>query len=155
MLQAMGVLMGIDMNFMGGKGDTAGQPAPGGSEEAEEDVPMPDARPPSSKPAETTNAPEPEPEPEPEDEDAIATKKAKADADAEKKLGTDNYKKRNFDAAIQHYGKAWELHQDITYLTNKSAAEFEKGDYEATIATCKTAIQEGREVLADFKLIAK
>ena len=159
MLQVMGVLMGIDMSFMGGKGGDGEIPGAGGSKEAEEDVPMPDVRPASAKPAETARAApppsEPEPEPEPEDEDAIAAKKAVEGAEAEKKLGTENYKKRSFDAAIQHYDKAWELHKDITYLTNKSAAQFEKGDYEAAIETCKTAIQEGREVLADFKIIAK
>ena len=57
--------------------------------------------------------------------------------------------------AIDHYDKAWNLHKDITYLTNKSAAQFEKGDFQGAIETCKTAIEEGREVLADFKIIAK
>ena len=157
MLQVMGVLMGIDMNFMSGKGEGADMPDLGGVKEAEEDVPMPDARPASNKPAEPKRAPEPKPEPElePNDEEAMAAKKAKENAEAEKKLGTENYKKRNFDAAIEHYDKAWELHKDITYLTNKSAAQFENGDYEAAIETCKKAVEEGREVLADFKIIAK
>ena len=151
-LQVMGVLMGIDMSFGG-----AGDDLPGASStarEVEEDLPMPDA-PPSAKAPETKKEPEPEPEPEPEDEEAIAQKKAKEEADAEKKLGTEDYKKRQFDAAIEHYSKAWELHKDVTYLTNKSAAEFEKGDYEAAIATCREAISEGREVRTDFKIIAK
>ena len=113
---------------------------------------VPDEPPRHAQPA---KAPEPEPEPEPEDEDAIAKKKAKEDADKEKALGTENYKKRQFDAAIEHYTKAWEIHKDITYLTNMSAAQFEKGDYQGAIETCEKAIQEGREVLADFKSIAK
>lgn len=156
MLQVMGVLMGIDMNMMGGKGGED-MPDLSGAKDEEEDVPMPDASPASAKPSQTKSAPppEPEPEPEPEDEDAIAAKKAKEEAEAEKKLGTENYKKRNFNDAIEHYEKAWSLHKDITYLTNKSAAQFEKGEYEAAIESCKTAIQEGREVLADFKVIAK
>ncbi|KAL9617333.1 MAG: hypothetical protein Q9160_007863 [Pyrenula sp. 1 TL-2023] len=148
MLQVLSVLMGIDMSF--------GQPPEGATsasteakEEEEEDVPMPDARPPSQ-----ANK-DPEPEPEPEDDEAIAKKKAKDEADAQKKLGTESYKKRQFDAAIEHYSKAWEMHKDITYLTNRSAAEFEKGDYNAAIKTCEEAISEGRLVLADFKLIAK
>lgn len=152
-LQVMSVLLGIDMSMGGAPGD--GGPEFGGSKEAEEDVAMPDARPSSAKPAEPAKAPEPEPEPEPEDEEAIAAKNAKEEAESEKKLGTEMYKKRQFDAAIEHYNKAWELHKDITYLTNKSAAQFEKGDYENAIATCKQAIEEGREVLADFKVIAK
>ena len=149
-LQVMSVLLGIDMSF-GNPGDVGGETAhPGGPKEHEEDTPMPDARPASAKPTK-----EPEPEPEPEDEEAIAQKKAKEEAEAEKKLGTENYKKRQFDAAIEHYSKAWDLHKDITYLTNKSAAEFEKGDYESAIATCQMAIEEGREVRTDFKIIAK
>ena len=151
-LQVMGVLMGIDMSFGGGGDDVPN--ASGTAKEVEEDLPMPDA-PPSYKASEPKKEAEPEPEPEPEDEDAIAQKKAKEDADAEKKLGTENYKKRQFDAAIEHYSKAWELHKDVTYLTNKSAAEFEKGDYEAAIKTCQEAISEGREVRTDFKIIAK
>jgi len=152
-LQVMSVLLGIDMSFGGpGEGATARST---GSKEQEEDVPMPDARPSSAKPAEPAKAPEPEPGPEPEDEETLAQRKAKEEADNEKKLGTENYKKREFDAAIEHYGKAWDIHKDITYLTNMSAAQFEKGDYEAAIESCKKAIEEGREVRTDFKIIAK
>ena len=151
MLQVMSVLLGIDMQMP----ENFGQDAAGssGATEAEEDVPMPDARP----KAEPKKAPEPEPElePEPEDEEAAAAKKAKEDADKEKALGTQAYKKRQFDEAIEHYNKAWEMHKDITYLTNLGAAHFEKGDYEACIEDCKEAVEHGREVLADFKLIAK
>ena len=154
-LQVMSVLLGIDMSF-GAPGEGTGEGATfGGSREPEEDTPMPDARPSSAATGQSTKAPEPVPEPEPEDEEAAAKQKAKEEAEAEKKLGTENYKKRQFDAAIEHYSKAWELHKDITYLTNMSAAQFEKGDYKAAIETCEKAIEEGREVLADFKIIAK
>ncbi|KAI9821110.1 MAG: Hsp90 cochaperone [Pycnora praestabilis] len=157
-LQVMSVLLGIDMQFgQSGEGASAGagEDAPYGSKEEQEDISMPDARPSSAKPAETAKAPTPEPEQEPEDEEAAAKKKAQKEAEAEKKLGTENYKKRQFDAAIEHYSKAWELHKDITYLTNLSAAKFEKGDFEGAIEACEKAIEEGREVLADFKIIAK
>lgn len=147
-LQVMSVLLGIDMSF--------GQPPEGAQDaskptEAEEDVPMPDARPAQ----EPKKAPEPEPEPEQEDEDAKAKKELKAKADEEKALGTQAYKKREFDQAIEHYTKAWETYQDITYLTNLGAAKFEKGDYDGAIEACQKAVEHGREVLADFKLIAK
>jgi stress-induced-phosphoprotein 1 len=145
-LQVMSVLLGIDMSF-GAPGEDIPMGNTGQAKEAEEDVPMPDAK--SSK------APEPAPEPEPVDEETLAKQKAKEEADAEKKLGNEEYKKRQFDAAIEHYSKAWELHKDISYLTNRSAAEFEKGDYKAAIETCEKAIDEGRQVLADFKIIAK
>lgn len=150
MLQVMSVLLGIDMQF-GGAEDAA---KAAGGEEKEEDVPMPDARP-ASRPPPSKKEPEPEPEPEPEDEEAMAKKKAKEEADREKAKGTEAYKKRQFDEAIAHYTKAWEIHQDITYLTNLGAAQFEKGDYDACIEACKKAVEHGREVLADFKLIAK
>ena len=149
MLQVMSVLLGIDLSM----GDpSAGGPSARGHEQ-EDDVPMPDARPSSRPPP--PKAKEPSPEPEPEDEETIAAKKAKEEAEAEKKLGTENYKKRQFDAAIEHYSKAWDLHKDITYLTNLSAAKFEKGDYQGAIEACEKAIEEGRQVLADFKIIAK
>ena len=152
-LQVMSVLLGIDMSFGGAGGDANGEGSPfGAPREGEEDIPMPDARPSFTQ---STKVPEPEPEPEPEDEEEAAKKKAKEEAEAEKKLGTENYKKRQFDEAIEHYGKAWDLHKDITYLTNMSAAQFEKGDYKAAIETCEKAIEEGREVLTDFKIIAK
>lgn len=147
MIQVLGVLMGVDMDMMGGMPPGA-EEAGSAPREAEEDVPMPDAR--------STEAPkQPEPEPEPEDEEAAEKAKAKAAADNEKKLGTDAYKKRNFDEAIAHYTKAWETYKDITYLNNLGAANFEKGDYEAAIKACETAVEEGREIYADFKMIAK
>lgn len=154
-LQVMSVLLGIDMSF--NPTDDADRDAAkfqnqnGGNEE---DVEMPDARP-ASKKEEPKKAPEPEPEPEPEDEEAIEKKKKKEEADKEKALGTEAYKKRQFDEAISHYTKAWETHQDITYLTNLGAANFEKGDYDACIQACKKAVDHGREVFADWKIIAK
>lgn len=123
---------------------------------------MPDAPPSQSRftpvdvPEEAKQQQKKEATPEPEeDEEEKAKKEAKVKADAEKALGTENYKKRNFDAAIEHYSKAWELHKDIVYLNNLAAAKFEKGDYEGCIEECKKAIEEGREMRADFKLIAK
>ncbi|KAI0170011.1 hypothetical protein GGR52DRAFT_552562 [Hypoxylon sp. FL1284] len=160
MIQVLGVLMGVDMHMgspeeMAGAG--AGAASSSGAREANEDVEMPDITPADSKPQrqpEPAKAPEPEPEPE-MDEEELAKKKAKEEADKEKALGTENYKKRNFDEAIKHYSKAWELHKDITYLNNLGAAYFEKGDYQACIESCTKAIEEGRQIYADFKMIAK
>lgn len=145
-LNVLGALMGVDMQMRDAPPEDVGPAA-----EAEEEVPRPAPQP-------AKKAPEREPEPEPmevDDEEAIAKKKAKEEADKEKALGTAEYKKRNFDAAIQHYTKAWETHKDITYLNNLGAAHFEKGDYEACIKACTQAVEEGREIYADFKLIAK
>ena len=150
--QVMSVLLGIDMSF--GQGPGAGGAGDAGAKEAEEDVEMPDARPAPSQPK---KEPEPEPEPEPveESEEDRAAKKAKAEADELKKKGTEFYKKRQFDEAIENYNKAWETHKDITYKTNLGAAKFEKGDYEGCIQACNEAVEYGREILADFKIIAK
>lgn len=154
-LTVMSVLLGIDMSFAPG--------ASGGAEAGdEENTTMADA-PPSPKETQAYKAPESQPEPQPEpwpetdpeEDEAAHQRKAKEEAETEKKLGTENYRKRQFDAAIEHYYNAWELHKDITYLTNISAAKYEKGDYEGAIEACKKAIEEGREVLADFKIIAK
>jgi stress-induced-phosphoprotein 1 len=131
--------------------------APGGSGskvEEEEDVAMPDA-PTARKPEPTKKAPSPEPEPEEEDEEEAEKKKAKEAAEKEKALGTASYKKRDFDEAIKHYQAAWDLHKDITYLNNLGAAYFEKKDFQSCIDTCSKAVEEGRQLYADFKVIAK
>ncbi|EME83311.1 uncharacterized protein MYCFIDRAFT_153907 [Pseudocercospora fijiensis CIRAD86] len=155
-LQVMGVLLGIDMQM--NPTDDADRDAAKFQADHDakvEDVEMPDVRPQSSKPEQAQKAPEPEAEPEPEDEEAIEKKKQKEAADKEKALGTEMYKKRQFDEAIAHYTKAWETYKDITYLTNLGAANFEKGDYDACIEACQKAVDHGREVFADFKIIAK
>ncbi|KAI0020780.1 hypothetical protein F4780DRAFT_770559 [Xylariomycetidae sp. FL0641] len=151
MFQVLGVAMGVDMEMR----DPSEMPAGAGSgaKEEEEDVKMSDA-PPPSKP-EPAKAPEPEPKEEELDEEALAKKKAKEEADKLKALGTENYKKRNFDEAIKYYTQAWDTHKDITYLNNLGAAQFEKGDYQACIEACNKAIEEGRMIYADFKMIAK
>lgn len=133
-LQVMSVLLGIDMSF-GEGGPSGAAPAP------EQPKPAPKK--------------EPTPEPEPEDEESVAKRKAQEAGDAEKKIGNDFYKKKQFDQAIEHYEKAWELNKDITYLNNVGAAKFEKGDYQGTVEVCQKAVQEGRDVRADFKTIAK
>ncbi|RPB03089.1 TPR-like protein [Choiromyces venosus 120613-1] len=143
-MQVIAALLGLQMEM----GD--GAAGPGGATKSAEDTEMPDAS--GALPPKKSATP---PSPEPADEEAKALKEAKEAADKEKALGNENYKKRNFDAAIEHYNKAWELHKDITYLNNLAAAKFEAGDYEGCIKECEKAIEEGREIHADFKLVAK
>lgn len=122
-----------------------------------EDAPTPS----QSIPTSTQSAPEPEaetqPEPkaEPKAEPPVEEADFKKEADEAKAEGNKLYKQRKFDEAISYYNKAWELFPDVTYLNNRAAAEFEKGDYEATIASCQEAIEKGREVRTDYKVIAK
>jgi stress-induced-phosphoprotein 1 len=74
----------------------------------------------------------------------------------EKELGNQLYKKREFAAALGHYNKAWELDQSgIVYLNNIAAVHFEAGDLDKCIETCLKAVEHGRDVRADFQLIAK
>lgn len=141
MIQVLGVMMGVDMEMR--DSDPRNDP----------DTNMADA-PSQSQPAKQRE-PEPEPEPEVLDEDALEKKKAKEAADKEKALGTEAYKKHNFDEAIAHYNKAWELFQDITYLNNLGAVYMELKDYDKAIESCNKAIEEGRVIYADFKIIAK
>ncbi|KAJ2894431.1 Heat shock protein sti1 like protein [Zalerion maritima] len=144
MLQVLSVMLGADIRS-----------GPGAAGGAQEDTEMKDAEAAKEEPSKK-KAPEPEFEPEPEpDEEELSKRSAKAEGDKEKALGTENYKKRNFEEAIKHYSKAWELYKDITYLNNLGAAYFEKGDYQACIDTCTKAIEEGRLIYADFKMIAK
>ncbi|KAM3523641.1 hypothetical protein NHJ13051_004979 [Beauveria bassiana] len=143
MIQVLGVMMGVDMEMRDSDPREQG------------DVRMSDAPAPESNPAADQKMPDLAPEPEELDEEALEKQKVKEEAEKEKALGTENYKKRNFDDAIKHYTKAWETYKDITYLNNLGAALFEKGDYDACIETCNKAIEEGREIYADFKLIAK
>lgn len=141
-LQVMGVLLGIDMSF-GAPPDAAGSSAAADAR----DVPMQDA------PA--AAAAEPEKPAAEETEEEIAQRKAQEAGNAEKAIGNEFYKKKQFDEAIEHYNKAWELNQDITYLNNIGAARFEKGDYQGAIEICQKAVEEGRERRADFKMLAK
>ena len=40
-------------------------------------------------------------------------------------------------------------------MTNKAAVKFEMGKYEECIKDCEEAIERGRELRADYKLIAR
>lgn len=119
-----------------------------------EDEPEPSrpsaSKPTASKPTSKPKAPEPmEVEPT---EDDLKKKKA-ADLKAE---GTAAYKSRDFDSAIKAFQSAWdESPTDITFLTNLAAVYFEQADYEKCIETCDKAVEEGRALRADYKIIAK
>jgi stress-induced-phosphoprotein 1 len=82
--------------------------------------------------------------------------KAKKEAEAVKKAGSDAYRKRDFGEAAKQFQKAWDIWpKDITFLTNLGATYFEEEQYEKAIETCEKAVEEGRSIRADFKLIAK
>ncbi|KAI9084857.1 hypothetical protein K1719_033263 [Acacia pycnantha] len=83
-------------------------------------------------------------------------KDRKAQAQREKEAGNAAYKKKDFDTAIQHYSKAMELDdEDISYLTNRAAVYLEMGKLEECIKDCDKAVERGRELRSDFKMIAR
>jgi len=82
--------------------------------------------------------------------------KTKKQALAEKEKGTAAYKKKDFETALTHYSKAQELDpDDISYQTNKAAVYFELAKYDECIKECEEAIEHGRKIYADYKLIAR
>jgi len=101
--------------------------------------------------------PEPEPEPEPElTEEEKEKKNKREESDKEKTLGNTAYKKKDFETALSHYEKAYEIDDtNIAVLTNKAAVLYEMGNYDEAIKVCENAVDHGREVRADFKLIAR
>ena len=143
MMQVLSVALGV--NVMSGE-DAMNNPdgmfkgASNGASEPEVSKP--------SNPAKPTPAPEPMVVDEPSG--------PKAEAKQEKTLGNAAYKAKNFDVALEHYDKAIALDDtDISFITNKAAVFFEKGDYEACAKACDDAVEKGRELRVDYKLVGK
>ncbi|XP_010264197.1 PREDICTED: hsp70-Hsp90 organizing protein 3-like [Nelumbo nucifera] len=142
MMQALGVALNIKMQTQN-----------------PEDMEVPEAEPePKRHPEpESVKQPEPKHEPEPmeltEEEEA---KERKAQALKEKEAGNAAYKKKDFETAIQHYTKAMELDdEDISFITNRAAVYLEMGMYEECIKDCDKAVERGRELRSDFKMVAR
>ncbi|CAL5030788.1 unnamed protein product [Urochloa decumbens] len=113
---------------------------------------------PKQKPEAKAREPEPVPEPEPMEvtDEEKERKERKAAAQKEKEVGNAAYKKKDFDTAIQHYTKAMELDdENISYITNRAAVYLEMGKYDDCIKDCDNAVERGRELHADFKMISR
>nr|GMD94265.1 hsp70-Hsp90 organizing protein 3-like [Ipomoea batatas] len=138
-MQAFGVLLGVKLQ----------------TRTPEDDAEMPEASPERKRPAESEPA-KPEPEPMEVSGEEKDTKEKKAQAQKEKEAGNAAYKKKDFETAIQHYSKALELDDaDISFLTNRAAVYLEMGKYEECIKDCDKAVERGRELRSDFKMIAR
>ncbi|RGB40585.1 hypothetical protein C1646_389535 [Rhizophagus diaphanus] len=116
----------------------------------------------SQQPQQPPQSSQPEEPPEPQEHDIPEpTEKTEEELNKEKsvkekELGNTAYKKREFEEALKHYDKAWELDPtNASILTNKAAVLFEQEKYDECIKTCENAIEVGREHRVDFKLIAR
>ena len=109
--------------------------------------------------ANPTPAKKPEPAPEPVEEVSDEAKEklnARKASDDFKQQGNELYKKRKFTEALEFYDKAWGADAtNVAVLTNKAAVLFEMENYEETIKVCEQAVESGREIRADFKLIGR
>ncbi|KAJ0265761.1 Hsp70-Hsp90 organizing protein 2 [Hirschfeldia incana] len=98
---------------------------------------------------------EPEPEPEVVSEER-EKKERKEKALKEKEMGNAAYKKKDFETAIKHYSAAMEIDdEDISFITNRAAVHLEMGKYDECIKDCDKAVERGRELRSDYKMVAK
>ncbi|KAF8413015.1 hypothetical protein HHK36_000989 [Tetracentron sinense] len=147
MMQVLGVLLNVKMGT--GTPEDMEMPEPGMEPEPEQ-----------KKQPEPESVKHRERELRPEPMDVIDEQKeareAKVQAQKEKEAGNAAYKKKDFETAIQHYTKAFELDdEDISFLTNRAAVYLEMGKYEECIKDCDKAVERGREIRSDFKMIAR
>ncbi|KAH7659512.1 stress-induced-phosphoprotein 1 [Dioscorea alata] len=146
MMQVLGVLLNVKMR------------AP--TDEMEREFAGAEAEPAVKRDQPESAKKESEPEPEPESMDVMdegkEKKERKTAAQKEKEAGNAAYKKKDFETAIQHYTRALELDdEDISFLTNRAAVYMEMGKYEDCIKDCDKAVERGRELRSDFKMIAR
>ncbi|RWW64814.1 hypothetical protein BHE74_00027917 [Ensete ventricosum] len=142
MMQVIGVLLNVKMR------------AP--TDEMEREFTEPEQVKPRPEPAKKASAPEPAPESMEVPEEEKESREKKAEAQKKKEAGNAAYKKKDFETAIQHYTRAMELDdQDISYITNRAAVYLEMGKFEECIKDCDKAVERGRELHSDFKMIAR
>ncbi|XP_010418273.1 PREDICTED: hsp70-Hsp90 organizing protein 2 [Camelina sativa] len=143
-MQALGVLLNVQIRS---------QQAGDEMEIGEEEMAVPSRKEPE---VEKKRKPEPVPEPEPEFGEEKEKKEKKQKAQKEKELGNAAYKKKDFETAIQHYSTAMEIDdEDISYITNRAAVHLEMGKFDECIKDCDKAVERGRELRSDYKMVAK
>jgi stress-induced-phosphoprotein 1 len=118
----------------------------------EDDVPAPS----SSKARATPPSKAPEPAAEPMEVEPTEEDNQKRKAADLKAQGTAAYKSRSFDDAVEAFQAAWDAYpKDVTFLTNLAAVYFEQAEWKKCIEICEKAVDEGRSLRADYKVIAK
>ncbi|KAL9249366.1 Hsp70-Hsp90 organizing protein 2-like protein [Drosera capensis] len=148
-MQALGVLLNIRMR-------TAGD----GDFPMEESVPREEEIKPEKKESEEGKQAkvfeEVAMEEEVGDEEEKEKKKRKEEAQREKEAGNAAYKRKEFEKAIGCYTKAIELDdEDISFFTNRAAVYLEMGKYDECIQDCDKAVERGRELRSDYKMVAR
>lgn len=121
MIEVLGALMGVDMQASTREEGSTDLPEGATQQQARPATPPPAA---SSSSSSSSKAAPPPPPPAPaEDVEMLDDEEAQAkkEALAEKAAGAASYKAREFDDAIAHFQKAWDLWpKDATFLTNLS-----------------------------------
>ncbi|XP_049369790.1 hsp70-Hsp90 organizing protein 3-like [Solanum verrucosum] len=150
-MQAFGVLLGMKWDTRTPK---EGVKMPGGSPERKrraESEPVKEEKRAGYK---AHRVPQPKPVEVSEEEKEL--KERKVLALKEKEAGNAAYKKKDFENAVQLYTKAIELDDaDISFLTNRAAVFLEMGKYEDCMKDCDKAVERGRELRSDYKMIAR
>ncbi|KAI4303228.1 hypothetical protein MLD38_038883 [Melastoma candidum] len=145
-MQAFGVLLNVNFSTRPGGSEDAEMAEETREEKRDEVRPR---RPPAAAPAESMEV-----------EEDLGEEKGKKDkkerAKKEKEEGNAAYKKKDFEKAIECYSRAIELDdEDISFLTNRAAVYLEMGRCEDCIKDCDKAVERGRELRSDFKMIAR
>lgn len=82
--------------------------------------------------------------------------KPKKEAEEEKNLGNSEFKKGNYDIALEHYLKAISIDQtNMLYYTNISSIYTKQGRFEDAIEMCNKAVIIGRENGATHEAISR
>ena len=124
MIDVLGALMGIDMQGFA-REEGSDELPPGVRPEQVREQPPRASSPPAPAPAAASSSKSPEPPKQEEDVEMLDSEEAekKKAAEGEKKLGAEAYKARDFDGAIGHFQKAWDIYpKDIAFLTNVAGA---------------------------------
>ncbi|KAH0643627.1 hypothetical protein KY285_032287 [Solanum tuberosum] len=150
-MQAFGVLLGMKWDT---RTPEEGVKMPGGSPERKRRAESEPVK--EEKRAGYKAQPVPQPEPVEVSEEEKELKERKVLALKEKEAGNAAYKKKDFENAVQLYSKAIELDDaDISFLTNRAAVFLEMGKYEDCMKDCDKAVERGRELRSDYKMIAR
>ncbi|KAH0644154.1 hypothetical protein KY284_032038 [Solanum tuberosum] len=150
-MQAFGVLLGMKWDT---RTPEEGVKMPGGSPERKRRAESEPVK--EEKRAGYKAQPVPQPEPVEVSEEEKELKERKVLALKEKEAGNVAYMKKDFENAVQLYSKAIELDDaDISFLTNRAAVFLEMGKYEDCMKDCDKAVERGRELRSDYKMIAR